>query len=141
MLSMLSLLMFAPPALGLQGNWVTKDNSVVQILPCSDGAPALCARLVYLGPADVPKTDIENPDPALKTRALCGLTIGTAFTPDGADKAKDGKLYDPQSGKTYSGQMQLQGNDALKLRGYIGTPMFGRTEVWHREQGVTPPCR
>ncbi len=142
MLVLLALLFAVPDASSSQlaGNWVTKDNSVVQVLPCSESAPTLCARLVYLGRADAPKTDIGNPDPALKTRALCGLTIGTGFTPDGADKAAGGRIYDPESGKTYSGQMQLDGS-ALKLRGYVGTPMFGRTETWHKEGGMTPPCR
>ncbi len=140
MLVLLGLLLFAPPVPDspLAGNWVTMEKDVVQIAACSDGA-ALCVRLVALGRSDTPKTDVKNPDPAMRTRALCGLMIGTGFVPDGADKAKGGRIYDPESGKTYSGQMEVTG-DGLKLRGYVGTPLFGRTEVWHRASGVPVAC-
>ena len=42
---------------------------------------------------------------------------------------KDGTIYDPKSGKTYSCKMTIDGNK-LKIRGYIGISLFGRTEVW-----------
>ena len=83
--------------------------------------------------------DVNNPDASLRKRAICGLTIGTAFTPDGSQAAKDGKIYDPESGKTYSAQMQASG-DELKLRGFIGISLLGRTETWHRASGSAAGC-
>jgi uncharacterized protein (DUF2147 family) len=43
-----------------------------------------------------------------------------------------GKILDPGTGKTYSVQIELQSQDKLKLRGYIGSPAFGRTQYWSR---------
>jgi uncharacterized protein (DUF2147 family) len=41
-------------------------------------------------------------------------------------------VYDPENGKTYSGKMYLTATNQLELRGYVGFPIFGRTEFWKR---------
>lgn len=41
----------------------------------------------------------------------------------------DGTIYDPSSGKNYSGKMSLEGNK-LELRGYLGSPMLGKSVYW-----------
>jgi uncharacterized protein (DUF2147 family) len=46
-----------------------------------------------------------------------------------------GHLYDPKSGHTYRGTIVAEG-DALKLHGYIGVSLFGRTETWQRVAAV-----
>jgi uncharacterized protein (DUF2147 family) len=44
-----------------------------------------------------------------------------------------GRVLDPKSGNIYRGTMTLVNNgQALQLRGYIGIPIFGRTETWIR---------
>lgn len=78
-----------------------------------------------------PKTDKENPDPALKSRPDLGLELLKEFVFDGDNVWDDGTIYDPKSGKTYSCKMTLEGT-SLKIRGYIGISLFGRTEVWTR---------
>ena len=136
-LLMLLALLPTPLATTLTGNWVTPDKSIVQVHAC--GGNQLCVRVATIAKKDVPRTDSNNPDAALRDRALCGLEIGTAFTPAGADEAKGGKIYDPQSGKTYSAQMQSSG-DTLKLHGYLGISLLGRTETWQRVNGAVPAC-
>ena len=135
---LLLALLSPPPATALIGNWVTTDKSIVEVYSC--GSSQLCARIRTIARTDVPHTDSNNPDASLRGRALCGLEIGTAFTPDNANGARGGKIYDPQAGKTYSAEMQGSG-DTLKLRGYIGFSVLGRTETWHRAAGEVPPCR
>ncbi len=46
-----------------------------------------------------------------------------------------GKILDPVSGNLYSGHIKLS-RDArkLKLRGYVGLPIMGRTQWWIREE-------
>lgn len=113
---------------GVVGYWKEPGGSVLNIAPCGD---AVCATLAKIS-KDAPGTvDGHNPDPKLKDRPLCGLTIGTGFHLDGPDKADDGKLYDPKTGKTYQGAMRSEG-DVLHLRGYIGMKAFGRSEDWAR---------
>ena len=77
-----------------------------------------------------PKMDKNNGHAERRNIPLVGLEILKDFSFDG--KTYDGgTVYDPQNGKTYSCEMTLKG-DALKMRGYIGLSLFGRTEVWSR---------
>ena len=46
-------------------------------------------------------------------------------------KRWEGKIYDPASGNTYSSRMEPDG-ERLKMRGYIGVPMLGRTQFFER---------
>ena len=78
-----------------------------------------------------PKVDRENPDPALRTRYCDGLVILEGFVRSGTNKWTDGTIYDPNNGKTYRCKMQLKG-ERLKVRGYIGVSLFGRTAIWTR---------
>ncbi len=134
LLSMLAL----PPDSPMLGNWITSDKSIVQVHTCE--GDHLCVRIATIARKDVPRVDAMNPDAALRTRPLCGLEIGTGFTPDGLAAAKGGKIYDPDSGKTYSAQMQGSG-DTLKLRGFVGVSLLGRTETWQRAPDTLPPCK
>lgn len=77
-----------------------------------------------------PKVDKNNPDDALKNRPVLNLELLKDFTFDG-EKYVDGTIYDPKSGKTYSCKMTIQNNN-LKIRGYVGISLLGRTEVFTR---------
>jgi len=138
-LVLLSALLLAPLSLsaadpGLFGDWKTADGSVVRTSPC---AQALCIKIIAVTPTAPGTLDHFNPDPALRHRSLCNLEIGSGFTLAGDNQATGGRLYDPESGKTYKGNIDLKG-DTLKLRGYIGITLFGRTETWHRTANVKP---
>ena len=85
------------------------------------------------------KFDIENPDEKLKTRSLVGLVNLHGFKFDKDDQEwTDGKIYDPNNGKTYSSYMSLKSKNELKLRGYIGIALIGRTSKWIRQKSTTP---
>ena len=43
---------------------------------------------------------------------------------------KDGKIYDPESGKTYSCELKLKNNNILEVKGYLGFSWVGRTVEW-----------
>ncbi len=121
----------------LVGDWATPNHSIVRVFSCK--ASSLCVRIVKVGPTNEPQVDVNNPSAAEHKRPLCGLEIGNGFHPDSPGHAKDGHIYDPESGKTYSAEMTRDG-DVLKLRGYIGISLFGRTETWHRDSASVPAC-
>jgi uncharacterized protein (DUF2147 family) len=80
--------------------------------------------------ASNPRKDINNPKKALQNRDILGLELLTAFKyADGV--YDDGEIYDPETGKTYSCKMTLEGK-TLKVRGYVGISLFGRTEYFER---------
>lgn len=80
--------------------------------------------------AGQPKTDRENPDPDLRARSIIGLRIMEGFRYAGRDRWVDGSIYDPENGKTYKCRLQLTERGILKVRGYIGVSLFGRTTEW-----------
>ncbi len=77
-----------------------------------------------------PKKDHNNPDAALRNRDLLGLIFLQNFTLQD-DKYIDGTIYDPDSGKTYNCLMWSENGD-LKVRGYLGFSLFGRTETFRK---------
>jgi uncharacterized protein (DUF2147 family) len=80
------------------------------------------------------KLDDENPDLQLQKRPVMGLQLLSDFVFDGDDEWEDGEIYDPKSGKTYSCYMEFE-DDAkskLKVRGYIGVSLIGKTTYWTR---------
>lgn len=78
----------------------------------------------------LPRTDKENPDPALKSKPLLGLVNLSGFVFDGDDEWEDGTIYDPKNGKTYSCKMEFENPQKLKIRGYVGISLLGRTTYW-----------
>ena len=77
-----------------------------------------------------PRKDTKNPVHALQSRNVLGLELLTGFTYNNGTY-QGGEIYDPETGKTYSCKMTLEGNK-LKVRGYIGISLFGRTEYFER---------
>ncbi len=78
-----------------------------------------------------PKLDIKNPNEKLRSSPILGLNIVKDFIYED-NKWTDGKVYDPKTGKTYSGNMSMTGLNQLNMRGYIGISLIGRTENWKR---------
>lgn len=70
--------------------------------------------------------DVHNPDPELRARSLVGVEFIRDFAFDGEEHWVGGTLYAPDSGSTYKGRMWLEG-ETLKMRGYVGISLFGRT--------------
>jgi uncharacterized protein (DUF2147 family) len=79
-----------------------------------------------------PRTDDKNPDTKLQSAPLLGLVNLKGFVFNGEDEWKDGTIYDPKNGKTYSCYIRFESADVLKIRGYIGVSLLGRTTLWTR---------
>lgn len=66
---------------------------------------------------------------------IVGMTIleGLRRDNDNPGYWKGGTILDPKNGKTYRSTFQLtDDNKQATVRGYIGIPMFGRSQVWSR---------
>ena len=119
------------------GEWEDPTGSTLRIDRCGQEVCIWIAGISRNAPA---LTDIHNPDAGLRQRPLCGLKIGTGFETDHGDRASGGTLYDPKSGKTYHGEMKVEGQQ-LRLRGYVGFSWFGRTEIWERPAKPVTACQ
>jgi len=127
------------PSDAILGLWYTEDDQSMVEITEQDGEYR--GRIVWLqepyytGPDAEPNDialDANNPKPGNQEEPVMNLPILWGFTYDESDAEwVDGKIYDPEKGKTYSCQMEIEG-DTLKVRGYIGAPLFGRTTEWVR---------
>jgi len=86
-----------------------------------------------------PANQDQNPicdkcEGARKDQPLIGMMIVSGLKKDG-DEYKGGEILDPASGKVYKSKAALKdGGKKLEVRGYVGAPLFGRTQTWVREQ-------
>ena len=79
------------------------------------------------------RVDRENPEENLRDRPILGLQLVDKFRFAGDNRWENGIIYDPNNGKTYKCKAALSADGAtLKVRGYIGFSLLGRTEVWTR---------
>lgn len=70
---------------------------------------------------------------ANKDKPIIGLTIMTGLKKDD-DEYTGGKILDPDNGVLYSCKLKLiEQNKKLKVRGFVGLPLLGRSQIWVRE--------
>jgi uncharacterized protein (DUF2147 family) len=71
---------------------------------------------------------------ANKDQPIIGMAILSGLKKDG-DEYKGGQILDPNNGKVYKSKLSLiEGGKKLDVRGFVGVPMFGRSQVWVRQE-------
>lgn len=116
------------------GKWKTVDDETGQaksIVEIYEKSGKIYGKII----------DIVNPE---KRKSLCtkcsgenknapilGLIIIKDLVKDG-DEYSGGKILDPSKGEEYKCLIALEGKDKLKVRGFVGVSIFGRTQYWFR---------
>jgi uncharacterized protein (DUF2147 family) len=125
----------------LLGKWWNQEKDVqIEIYSC-DGK--YCGKIVWLkepnypagdakGMEGKPKIDRENPDTAKRERPILGLNLVWGFGFAGGELWEGGFIYDPREGKTYKCKITMESPDQLKVRGFIGISLIGKTNIWNR---------
>lgn len=118
----------------IEGVWITSDgDGLIEFQIQDDQLTGVIAGSGNDPEGVKPKRyDDLNPDPDLRERPLLGLAIVTNLVASGSSEWK-GQVYDPNTGKTYKCTLKLVDADTLKLRGYIGFSLLGKTRVWTRK--------
>lgn len=68
-----------------------------------------------------------------KGQPIIGLVIIENLKEDG-DEFNSGTIMDPENGKTYKCYVELEDANKLKVRGFIGFSLLGRTQFWMRKE-------
>lgn len=78
-------------------------------------------------------TDVNNPDPKLRTRKLLGMSIlsGLQYDPE-KDSWEDGMVYDSRHGRYWNAAASIGSKGLLHVRGYWHFKWIGKTMLFHR---------
>ncbi len=124
----------------IEGLWVMPDGSaLIEVYKLKQ---TMAVRIVALrdttftvadesSPLGQVRRDIHNPDARLQNRSLINLNIAWGLTHQ-AGRWAGGEIYDPGSGNTYSCELELASDGFLRVRGYMGFSLLGRTLYWQR---------
>lgn len=121
-----------------RGLWLTASGNVeVRVAPC--GA-ALCGKVARV----IANQSMSRPGEAMAADAQPareGLDILVDFLPSASETAPDGRrlttewrgrIFNRENGKTYDCLMSVGAAGELKLRAYVGLPLFGKSQAWQR---------
>jgi len=113
----------------IQGTWIVPDEDAHVTIYTRNGL--FYGKLSWLKEPD--ERDTKNPDPKCRNDVLLGKEILKEFSFK-KDKWAGGTVYDPNSGNTYQGKIWIRDDDrnTLYLKGFVGIPIFGRSEKWKR---------
>ena len=137
--SAIALSATAASATDIVGDWVLFDGSAVVRIQQSNDGHTFEGRVQALlnpefliidgyGKAGQPRVDINNPDEDLRQRPVVGILLTQQLK--FKNNKWQGRIYDPGSGKTYRCNISILEDGSLKVRGFVGASMFGRTMFW-----------
>jgi uncharacterized protein (DUF2147 family) len=108
----------------------------------SDGTPGgkvetylengqLFGRVTEVRPGRTPKDVCDKCSGEFKNQPILGMVNMRSFHAEGDDWV-GGTVIDPENGKEYRGKIWTVGADGLRMRGFVGISLLGRTESWVR---------
>lgn len=117
------------------GKWKTIDDetgkakSIVEIFKATNGKIyGRVYKILTVGEENKKCTACKGD---LKDKPITGMIILNGLTKDG-DEWSGGTIMDPNKGKTYDCFITFESKDKLKVRGYMGVALLGRTQYWYR---------
>lgn len=69
-----------------------------------------------------------------KDKPIIGMKIMTDLKRDQAGSWSGGKILDPKEGEVYKVKIATEDGKKMDVRGYIGVPLLGRTQVWYKAE-------
>ena len=120
------------------GLWKTIDdatNKPRSLIRISDKNGELIATIEKgLLPTDSPIDVCEQCTGERKNKPLIGMVIMDGMKAKG-DVYEGGHIVDPDNGEFYKCKIKLDATgNKLEVRGFIGVSLFGRSQIWMREE-------
>ena len=122
---------------GLWKSVSDKDGSVTAEIRVIETAGVFSGKIERdLGPKAKPEDKCTDCKDDRKDQPIAGLEIIRGVKKaDGKDYWDGGTIVDPNGGTVYRVKLTpVDGGKKLEVRGYVGTPLFGRTQTWLRAQ-------
>jgi len=119
------------------GKWKTiddktkKEKSIVEVYEVGGKVYGRILQLLQEKDGGVSKLCTKCTGSDLN-KPMIGLVIVKGLKADG-DEYTGGTIMDPNDGKVYKCKMEvIEGGSQMKVRGFIGFSLIGRTQVWHK---------
>ena len=121
------------------GLWKTIDDdgkTAKSLVRISEQGGVLTGSIEkVLDPAAEPNAKCDKCKDDRKDQPIVGLQIIRGVKADGEGVWGHGEILDPNNGKTYRTRLKpVDGGKKLEVRGYIGAPLFGRSQTWIRAE-------
>lgn len=108
-----------------------KTDAVVRIAAVGDKFEGRL-ETIYTKPGENPEPRCERCEGARRNQPIRGIVFMSDFVKKGTDYI-DGNILDPSTGGIYSARLRVSENaEKLTVHGYIGIPLFGRSQTWLR---------
>lgn len=126
------------PADKIIGVWFSEDSDVkLKFEIYKSGSEyvgkLLWASTMFEADGKTPKKDTKNPDKSLRNRSRQHM-VNLNHLSYREGEYVDGKLYNPDDGRTYSLKAKLKSANHLEFRGYVGVSLLGKTRQFKRIQ-------
>lgn len=91
------------------------------------------AKIIEIKDSERQKAVCDKCEGVNKNKPILGLEILTGLEKDG-DEWSGGEILDPRNGKVYNCYIKLVKSNKLKIRGFVGVALFGKTKYWKRAE-------
>ena len=141
MLTLSALTVQAADAPDPTGLWLTENKrSVIKVDRCGD---SICGKIHWII-KDGMTVDSKNPDAKYRDKPMCGLQILSGFKNNAKNSKvwEGGKIYKADEGEVYNATVSVTSADKMNVRGYVGVPLFGKSQNWTRVSAKDyAPCK
>ncbi len=130
------ILAFSISSQTIFGKWNSKNDEtgeVDSVIEVYEKEGKAYAKIIEIKDADRQNSVCEQCEGSNKNKKILGLNILTGLEKDGKEWS-GGTILDPRNGKVYKCYIKLTNKNKLKIRGYIGVSLFGKTAYWYRAE-------
>ena len=120
--------------------WLARAGAgAISIAPCLSARDQLCGTIAWVrNPAHAVTLDANNPIPAMRVRPILGMPVLWGHRQTAPGRWSGGKIYDPNSGRTYDSRISMQPDGLLKVEACV--TMICQVQTWSRT-AYTPSSR
>ena len=125
------------------GLWLTENHrSVIELYKCGKDGTILCGRIAWII-KDGMQFGTKNPKADMRGKPLCGMTLISGLKPTNPPvEWDDGVVYKADEGALYDADLDMLSANTIKVRGYMGLSLLGKSQTWERVSAKDyPRCK
>ena len=124
------------PAVGVWKTIDDKTNQPASLIKIEEVNGLLQGTIIktFPAPGETPLIYCNLCKDDRKHKPLIGMKIMSGLKKDGTGSWSDGKILDPKEGEIYRVKIATEDGKKMDVRGYIGVPLLGRTQVWYKAE-------